>query len=122
MLSLQAEVEVIANDWATLWNESDEYHCQWPELGNKLDDLLVHELRYAANTFRPSTGLGVDIISPKAWLRLPDAALRSMSRILSAAEHLGEWPSYLSLALIVLLPKSDGGRRPIVLFSTMLRV
>ena len=37
-------------------------------------------------------------------------------------EKLGSWCEALDLVLIVLLPKSDGGLRPIGLFPTLIRV
>ena len=37
-------------------------------------------------------------------------------------ELLGSWASVLRLVLIVLLPKPDGGRRPIGLFPSVVRV
>ena len=39
-----------------------------------------------------------------------------------AAERLGVWTKALGLMMIILLPKSDGGLRPIGLFPSMIRV
>jgi len=39
-----------------------------------------------------------------------------------AAELYGAWPSLIYAVLIVLLPKSDGGRRPIGLFHHLVRI
>ena len=37
-------------------------------------------------------------------------------------ERIGQWCSVLDLVLIVLLPKLEGGLRPIGLFPTLVRV
>ena len=41
---------------------------------------------------------------------------------MDAAEMDGAWPEFSQLVITVLLPKSDGGRRPIGLFRTLHRV
>ena len=79
-------------------------------------------MRRAAASFPADTGLGVDNFSPRALLRLPDDALQELAHLLAAAEHLGSWPDALHLVLIVLLPKVDGGHRPIGLFPSVVRV
>jgi len=38
------------------------------------------------------------------------------------AEKLGKWHSLVGVVMVVLLPKSDGGRRPIGLFPTIIRI
>ena len=43
-------------------------------------------------------------------------------RVLFLCETRGVWPTKTTLVIIVLLPKSDGGRRPIGLFSLLTRV
>jgi len=48
--------------------------------------------------------------------------LMALAMILAAAEALGAWGQAVSLVLIVLLPKPDGGLRPIGLFPTIVRL
>ena len=79
-------------------------------------------MRAAALTFPAGTGLGGDNVSPRALARLSDEALMALARILAAAEALGAWGQAVSLVLIVLLPKPDGGLRPIGLFPTIVRL
>ena len=43
-------------------------------------------------------------------------------KLLMAAEAIGQWPRNLALVLIAMLPKSDGGMRPIGLFPSLIRV
>ena len=80
------------------------------------------QVRRAALTFPLQTGLGGDNIAPRAIGRLSDALLLWLCRILLAAEALGTWPAIWHLVLIVLIPKADGGRRPIGLFPTLIRI
>ena len=37
-------------------------------------------------------------------------------------EALGEWPALLGIVLICLIPKTDGGRRPIGLLPSLIRL
>ena len=61
-------------------------------------------------------------MSPRALSALPDHLLQEMAEILNECERTGEWPEQWRLAIIVLLPKPDGGRRPIGLFPAPVRV
>ena len=82
----------------------------------------MHEIRQAALTFPLQTGLGGDNISPRAVARLSDPLVQWLGRILHMAETLGIWPQVWHLVMIVLIPKADGGRRPIGLFPTLIRI
>eukprot|EP00973_Karenia_brevis_P014474 1972678-Karenia_brevis.AAC.1 len=73
-------------------------------------------------TFPIGTGLGCDNVSPRAMSRLPDTLLNALGRILRRCEKLGRWPRCVCLVLIVLLAKPDGGRRPIGLLPTVVRI
>ena len=119
----QAAVEQEADQWAVLWAEGSQYmadtslmDCQPPPI------LHVQSLRAAARSFPARTGLGADHISPRALDRLSDETLSGLCQLYAAIEVLGDWPLLANLLLIVLLPKPDGGRRPIGLFPTFIRV
>ena len=73
---------------------------------------------------RRGTGLGSDKqhMAPRALLRLSEEARAMLLHIFLAAEALGAWSEALDLVLIILLPKPDGGLRPIGLFPTMIRL
>ena len=119
----QATVEAEADSWAARWNEFHAYSSEvivsgTPPLSTLMPDMLVR----AASTFPAGTGVGTDNVSPRALCRLSKEAIRCLCMVLSAAELLGYWPECLHLVLIVLLPKPDGGRRPIGLFPTIIRV
>ena len=83
---------------------------------------MPHALRSAALSFSASTGVGADNVAPRAVARLSHELLKALCAVLMATELLGAWPKRLWLVLIVLLPKPDGGRRPIGLFPSLLRI
>ena len=87
-----------------------------------MDDLMLHALKAAASSFPLHTGLGADNIAPRALLRLSDTALLALINLRMKMEQVGEWADDLDLVLIVLLDKADGGRRPIGIFPTIVRV
>ena len=68
------------------------------------------------------TGLGCDNVSPQAFARLSNNTLVFLAALYTAFELFGDWAEIVRLLLIVLLPKSDGGLRPIGLFLTLIRV
>ena len=123
VLSDQAAVDLEATVWATEWGEHRPY-------SNGIDDvdcvpppaLIVDTLRSTAMTFPVHTGLGADNVSPRAFARLSDELLLWLCLLYAASEKLGHWPSILHLVMIVLIPKPDGGRRPIGLFPTAIRI
>ncbi len=119
----QGDVEAEANQWAGLWEELQQYED--PFEGIELEDkgpLEVFSLRQSAMSFPIGTGIGCDNISPRAVGRLSDAALFALALLLHACERRGRWGSLICLVVIVLLPKPDGGRRPIGLFPALVRI
>ena len=77
------------------------------------EDLMPLALIESAATFPIDTGLGADNIAPRASLRLSHRAIVALASMLTAFERLGSWVNVLNLVLIVLLPKVEGGLRPI---------
>jgi len=119
----QADVEAEADTWARLWLEDHGYPCCIDPSGTPpLVPLMPWALRRAALTFPAGTGLGSDNIAPRALCRLSDAAVGALCKLLAAMELLGNWAAAWRIVLIVLLPKPDGGRRPIGLFPMILRL
>ena len=78
-------------------------------------------LEDAARSFSALTGLGADRLAPRAVLRLSPQARAALCRILTFCEAVGSWGRNL-IVLIVLLPKPDGGLRPIGLFAAIIRL
>ena len=123
-LSEQAAVDAECAKWATLWKEDLSYNApDFGQLGEEpLQLLSTWAIKQAAATFPAGTGLGADNISPRAICRLSDAAVSALAHLYARIEALGEWTAMFNLVLIVLLPKLDGGLRPIGLFPTIIRL
>ncbi len=92
------------------------------EAAKGLDRLWAWAIDLAATTFPRSTGVGADNMAPRAVSRLSEAAKGSLASILMACERLGSWCSERLVNLIVLLPKSSGGLRPIGLLPLEVRI
>ena len=118
----QAAVDKEAEEWAALWQENCDYDIPWPQDIPSLPPLTAQKIRDAAKSFPPDTGVGVDNIAPRALTRLSDEALQSLADILNALERHGTWTAAMGPILVVLLPKTDGGHRPIGLLPTSIRV
>ena len=120
----QAEIEATAAAWAKLWESNKDYTppCFDGVELDELDPITVDDIERAAASFPLHTGLGVDNFSPRAVLRLPHELIQGLADILNEAEQAGCWDEALELVLIVLLPKDDGGHRPIGLFPSVIRI
>ncbi len=123
-LAAQQTVKLEANEWGQEWAEDEVYEeLQWPDAANHPpSDHTVQKIRYACMTFPAATGLSWDVLHPMSLCRLSDSTLALVITILSRAERTGNWPEAVEFVMIVLLPKSDGGRRPIGLFCTTVRI
>jgi hypothetical protein len=91
-------------------------------MGEKLPAPSVADFRRACAAFPCGVGLGWDKRNPRAFLRLSHEALAALLRVLVLAEIIGAWPSCIGCLLVVLLPKPDGGLRPIGLLPTIVRI
>jgi hypothetical protein len=119
----QADVEQEADTWAKLWNELNAYDVLIDPAGSPMPaPIVTSAIRRGAMTFPAGTGLGGDNTSPRAINRLSDEVVHALSQLLMAMEAYGDWAAVFRLVLIVLLPKDDGGRRPIGLFPTVIRL
>lgn len=119
----QAAVELEANKWAKLWKEKEPYPNPVgapPE--EHFLDLMPEAIEEASETFPRNTALGADNVAPRAFARLSRPALMTLAAILMALERFGDWVEAVNLVIIVLLPKKSGGRRPIGLFPTLVRI
>ena len=72
-------------------------------------------------TFPRKVGLGWDKLHPRALLRCTDEALLALLRFLMLVEIVGAWPDVIGIILICLIPKPEGGRRPIGLLPSVVR-
>ena len=119
----QAHVENTANAWGELWEEMATYTEPLVDIAAEpFSQLLPWAITRACESFPLNTGLGGDNIAPRAVLRLSTEAIESLAVLFMVFEGLGTWAKVLELVIIVLLPKTDGGRRPIGLFFTTIRI
>ncbi len=81
----------------------------------------VGELRKAARTFRPYTGVGADLFRPHWFGWISDQLLQVVSNFMTEVERLGRWPGQVLMVLVHLIPKEGGGRRPIGLLASVVR-
>ena len=116
----QQEADDEAQAWGKIWGEGTRTEeLKWPsDMGDDLPAILVEELLEAARTFPVETGLGWDQWHPMVVLRLSYSTLLLLVTILMECERTGEWPAGVALVLIALLPKTDGGFRPIGLLPS----
>ena len=116
-------VDIEAEKWAELWKERETYAAAIPaEECAFSTELLADAITAAAKTFPADTGVGMDNIAPRALARLSEESIQALAFLLRQLEALGQWTKVLDLVLIVLLPKADGGLRPIGLLPTIIRV
>ena len=91
-------------------------------LGEALPLLCVDAVMQACDSLAADSSLGWDQIHPRALKRLSRPALRALLRILILCEIFGTWPQVIGIVIIALLPKSDGGLRPIGLCPSLVRL
>ncbi len=123
-LNAQDLVEAEADDWAVEWAEGvGSGTLEWPtDLGQLLPVPTPIEMKRGMASFPPDTGMGWEAWHPRAWLRLGDAMVAALARSFAAAEKLGDWPTFIGWVVAVLLPKGNGGFRPIGLFPSLIRL
>ena len=90
--------------------------------GGHASRLMVHAISRAAMTFPIGTGLGWDGIHPRTICRLGEDTFEWLVEVIHPCEITGIWPMEVDIMVIALLPKSDGGLRPIGLMPFLLRI
>ena len=129
-LAAQAQVEKAAVDWSKIWLKFASSarapwrtFDKWEDLGwaGQLPSLEVEELRQVAKTYNEYTGRGCEGIHPRWISWMTDEWLQLLCDFLKLLEFGGYWPSQL-LSLVCLIPKADGGRRPIGLLPAIVRI
>ena len=121
----QQEANQAARDWGKQWGCGREEHeeLQWPQdMGEAPPELWTDAVLEAAMTFPADTGLGWDGLHPRCLNRLSKELLNWLVLILKQAEKSGRWQEAVELIIIVLLPKPDGGFRPIGLLPLLPRL
>lgn len=123
-LNLQQAVDQEAVTWADIWQRG--LAGQGPKLPNDLGasmlDIALCKFRSACMAFPCGEGLGLDKMHLRAIVRCSDLVIRAFIALLALAETSGHWHDAVGVILVFLLPRSDGGRRPIDVFPTLIRM
>ena len=93
-----------------------------PSWAPALPTICGKDIIDAAKKFKRTTGLGADSFNPRWLCMLSDGLVQGFAGLLGAIERVGAWPAVMQTVLIAQIPKSDGGRRPIGLLPTLVRV
>ncbi len=114
-------------DWGAVWSKLRHLAtAPWRADGtsglSRLPQPTHVELRAAAATFRPWTGTSSELLTPRQYTWLSDLLLGRVGAFLGLLEAWGLWPQQLMEALICLIPKPAGGRRPIGLLASLVRL
>ena len=128
--SPQAIVDADLKTWRKIW-EKFQATASAPWRGAKAEDFAWAAplpsispccLIEVALTFKKRTGLGADTFHPRwfAWLSVP--VLRGFVALLHALEKIGMWPEQVRSILIAQIPKAGGGRRPVGLLASLVRL
>ncbi len=115
------------SDWSGIWRRLEGIAtAPWRDAELSQAHLLPRplpvELRRASASFSPHTGVGGDHFRPVWFSWLSDPLLACFADVFMSIEAVGRWPRRLRLALIHLIPKEAGGRRPIGLLASFVRL
>ena len=109
--------------WGIQWDvDAQPDLLEWPDDTDTLEPISLNQFRQALFTFPAGTGPGWDGIHPRALLRLPDDVLQQWLALFLKCEREGRWPVGVGVVVVVLLPKPDGGLRPIGLIPNAPRI
>ncbi len=126
--SPQAMVDEDFDEWEGFWRRMEGLAAApWREelrhLGAEVFAKPARgQLRRAAASFSPYTGLGGDHLSPHWISWLTDELIDLLCQLLWDIEAAGRWPGQVRCILVHLIPKDAGGRRPIGLLATLARL
>ena len=126
--SPQATLDADFKVWNALWSklevraETPWRTAQEADPGEPLPPLRHPELRAAAATFRVHTASGVDALLPSHFTWLSDELLDRIGMLFETIEQCGRWPNQIATSIVHLIPKAAGGRRPIGLLASLVRL
>ncbi len=118
-----AVVEVERQKWEKLWRPQGTVRPR-PDWGvvEKLPRPTVEQFRRAAKSFPRTTGIGVEGILPTDFEALDDDGVNACIDVMMTCEAIGYVPKVVALVLVKMIPKKDGGRRPIGLLPSLYRI
>ncbi len=118
-----AVIDAECAKWAKLWSPPGgvKEQLDWgivPELPRP----TAEQFRRAARRIPRKTGVGVAGITPSDFEALDDAGIEACIDVMMACESVGYIPRAIALVIVRMIPKKDGGRRPIGLLPSMYRI
>ena len=66
--------------------------------------------------------MGIDGISPHQFAWLSDDLIKCVTQLIEGIERRCRWPEQIATAMIHLIPKEAGGRRPIAIIASLVRI
>jgi hypothetical protein len=109
-----------ANQWENWWQGKPHgTDCHLP-FDDDLSPLTPADIRRTAASFKATTA-APDGLAPKSIAFLSDPCLAALATLFHLFDRYG-WPPSEQLVLTVLIPKKDGGLRPIALFWSLYRI
>ena len=130
-ISPQAVVDGDAEEWSKIWcrsEMSEDEAAPWRSYQIDDDDQveeITGEMVYrAACSFSNSTAMGMDAVPPRFVAFLSRELLSAIAAFLNRVEVTGKWPDSdrISTAVMHLIPKAGGGRRPIAVLPALVRI
>ena len=123
-LGLEAILNVDKAFWQDLWERHPSSTAPWrtADISSEppLPAITGAALRDSAKSF--AWGKSFWCISVKWFLQRPDEHLDRVASFLNGIEDVGLWPAVVRHALLHLIPKTDGGRRPIGLIHGLCKL
>ena len=112
--------------WRAIWRRlGDGPQAPWRGASlepSQLPPLSAGDIGRAARSFKKNTRTGCDHFPPSAVASLSAPLQQAIAEFLNLTERTGVWPEAVATALIHLIPKNDGGRRPIGVLPSILRI
>ncbi len=124
--SPQDIVDADMDEWEKIWTRSPAATAPW-RISNGIRQQRrparpsALAMRKASRSFRAETAIGCDGVSPRAFSWLSDALLAALGDFMMMIEAAGCWPRQVTMAMMRLIPKSAGGRRPIGVLASLVR-
>jgi hypothetical protein len=109
-----------ANQWATWWQaDAHSTPCELP-FDPAVPAVTADQIKAASAHFRASTA-APDGLPPRSIALTSDQCIAALAQLYRIFEQYG-WPPSERIVLTVLIPKKDGGLRPIALFRSLYRI
>ena len=126
-LSMQGSVDSEMLIWTGIWEVfKGSASAPWRDMEilpeDRLPPIQGTDLARCAKYYSERTGRGCENVHPRWFGWLSPRLLDCFAALMMIMEASGFWPQQVMTILIALIPKSDGGRRPIGLLPAFVRL